>query len=67
MDLLRTCIGCGQSDTDPRHVIALPGDVEVTWHLDCHKIAGCASCADQLGDTEGLTGGDLRAHLQKGA
>ncbi|GAA3878061.1 hypothetical protein GCM10022243_48440 [Saccharothrix violaceirubra] len=62
--LLRTCIGCAQTDDHPRHVVWQPGDVEVTWHMDCHVIAtGCPVCEGQLAGADGLTGDALRAHL----
>jgi hypothetical protein len=61
---VRTCIGCGASDDHPRHVIAV-GDIEVTWHMDCHHLAtGCEVCAHQLADApKGAKGDKLRGHL----
>lgn len=62
--MLRTCIGCTQTDDHPRHVIALPDGSDVGWHMDCHQLAtGCETCAAQLADAGGATGDDLRLHL----
>jgi hypothetical protein len=65
---VRTCIGCGQQDDHPRHVIDA-GGTDVTWHMDCHVFAaGCEVCKHQLDGVGGAKGnpkGDkLRAHLQ---
>lgn len=63
----RTCIGCGQTDDHPRHVIALPDGSEVTWHNDCHAIAtGCQVCKATADSADGLKGDDLRAHIVSG-
>lgn len=62
----RTCIGCTQSDTHPRHDVIVqlaPEYVEVSWHLDCHAIAGCESCAAQTAGANGATGDAMRAHV----
>lgn len=60
----RTCIGCGQTDDHPRHVVSMSNDIEVNWHMDCHIIAqGCEVCQRQLVGAEGLTGDALREHL----
>lgn len=41
----RLCIGCGQSDDHPRHVI----NGRQPWHMDCHVLAtGCETCARKL-------------------
>lgn len=64
MSVQRTCLGCAQTDSDPRHVIWVPGDVEVNWHMDCHRIAtGCETCTEQTAGAEGLTGEELREHI----
>ncbi len=61
---MRTCIGCTQTDDHPRHIVWMPGDVETTWHMDCHVLAtGCDVCERQLADAGGATGDALRAHL----
>ena len=60
----RTCIGCTQTDTHPRHDVIVqlaPELVEVSWHLDCHAIAGCESCAASTAGANGATGDDMRA------
>jgi hypothetical protein len=63
----RTCIGCGQTDDHPRHVIAVSDGSEVTWHFDCHRIAvNCESCTAQTKGAEKLRGDKLREHLTKG-
>jgi len=64
---VRTCIGCGQTDDHPRHVIVV-GEVDVPWHIDCHVLAaGCAICRhllDGVGGVDGNPKGDmLRDHL----
>lgn len=62
--VLRTCIGCGQTDDHPRHVIALPEGSEVTWHMDCHAIAtSCDTCMTQTAGADGATGDALREHI----
>lgn len=68
MNPVRTCIGCAQTDDHPRHVLNV-GDVDISWHMDCHAIAtGCPVCKAQLegvGGVEGNPKGDeLRAHLE---
>lgn len=64
---VRTCIGCTQTDDHPKHVVVLPGDIDVTWHLDCHVIAtGCEDCTGELQGADGATGDELRAHLTTG-
>lgn len=66
MTLLRNCLGCGQADADPRHVIYL-GDADVCFHMDCHARANppCEVCAAQIADAGGATGDELRTHLTK--
>ena len=62
--MMRTCIGCTQTDDHPRHVIALGDGSEVNWHMDCHAIAtGCASCAAQKEGVEHLVGDEFREHV----
>lgn len=62
---VRTCIGCGQVDDHPRHVVLVGADhAEVTWHMDCHsRAANCDVCASQIADANGATGDELRTHL----
>jgi hypothetical protein len=63
---MRTCLGCGQTDDHPRHVVYLPDGNEVNWHMDCHRIAtGCEVCTSQTAGAEGVIGDELRAHLTK--
>ncbi|GAA2346911.1 hypothetical protein [Dactylosporangium salmoneum] len=64
---VRNCVGCGQRDDAPRHVMVV-GDTYVPWHLDCHVIAAaCSVCEHQLAGVGGVDGnpkGDaLREHL----
>lgn len=61
------CIGCGQTDDHPRHVIT----GSQPWHMDCHVLAtDCEVCAEQLqrADTtpsnDGVKGAELRKRLQ---
>lgn len=69
---VRPCIGCGQADDHPRHVVVVASGeehVEVLWHMDCHDLAtGCDVCHAQLEGVGGVDGnpkGDqLRAHLE---
>lgn len=60
----RLCIGCGQTDDHPRHVIK----GRQPWHMDCHVLAtGCASCKRQLAgcDTSEANDGVVGEELQK--
>lgn len=65
----RLCIGCGQNDDHPRHVIAL-GSSAALWHMDCHVLStGCEVCKAQLEacDTstksDGVVGDELQSRL----
>lgn len=62
----RTCVGCGQTDDHPRHVIATSDGNSVNWHMDCHAAsdAGCESCAAQKDGAAHLVGDEFRAHVQ---
>lgn len=63
---LRGCVGCGQTDDHPRHVIDSGADLPIVWHLDCHANAGCESCAAQTkGLTAGSVGSKMLDHIQK--
>lgn len=62
----RLCIGCGVTDTGPRHVIY----GSQPWHPDCHVIAtDCGSCkrklmlADTTEGPDGVKGAELRARF----
>lgn len=64
--VVRLCIGCGQSDDHPRHVI-VGGQ---PWHMDCHVLAtDCEVCAEQLvkcgtsAASDGIIGDELRERL----
>lgn len=64
---MRTCLGCGQTDDHPRHVVSLPDGSEVNWHADCHSIAaGCPICQATVSTAEGLKGDALREHIVSG-
>jgi hypothetical protein len=61
-----TCIGCGQNDNHPKHVVVIDDTHEsVAWHMDCHSRAStpCPVCTTQTAGASGVTGDDLRAHL----
>jgi hypothetical protein len=62
---VRTCLGCGQTDDHPRHVITMPDHSEVGWHMDCHTRANppCEVCKSQIAGAKGATGHELREHL----
>lgn len=62
---VRLCVGCGQRDDHPRHVIYMKGNPGgALWHHDCHVLAtGCESCARKLA----LVGTDESADGVKGA
>lgn len=58
----RNCLGCGQVDDHPRHVIDV-GGTNTYWHHDCHhRATGCEVCGAV--SAEGLTGDALREHIQ---
>lgn len=60
----RICVGCGITDTDPRHVLVTDDGATVLFHMDCHAIvANCETCRAQIADAAGATGDELRAHL----
>lgn len=59
---IRGCVGCGQEDDHPRHVIA-QGDTSVPWHMDCHAATGCEVCRQQIAGADGAQGDELRTHL----
>jgi hypothetical protein len=59
----RTCVACGQVDSDPRHTTVLNENDAADFHYDCHARMGCELCASQIEGAEGLTGDALRAHL----
>lgn len=65
--MLRNCIGCGQIDDHPRHVIGLPGGEDVFWHNDCHarSSAACSICAAVVESAGKLKGDALRAHIEE--
>lgn len=67
MSLQRNCLGCGQVDDHPRHVIALGDGSDVFWHNDCHarSSAGCEHCAAVVASAAGLQGDELRAHIEE--
>ena len=61
-----TCLGCGQTDDHPKHVVVITADhVSVAWHMQCHAAssAGCDVCTEQTANAAGLTGDALRNHL----
>jgi hypothetical protein len=65
-DPVRPCIGCGQSDDHPRHVVDNGTGNDALWHPDCHARSanGCEVCEAQIaGVPSGTVGDELRAHL----
>lgn len=62
-----TCIGCGQRDDHPKHVLLVNADhTTVNWHMDCHSRSGdgCEVCTSQIaGKPAGTIGAELREHL----
>jgi len=65
-NVMRLCIGCGQTDDHPRHVIA----GSQPWHMDCHSLStGCEVCTSQLAacgtstESDGVIGDELRTRL----
>lgn len=60
----RLCVGCGQHDDHPRHmIVTAPGQVAL-WHMDCHVLAtDCEVCAKQIADAADVKGDELREHL----
>jgi hypothetical protein len=63
---VRSCLGCGQSDDHPRHVVDIGGTMTANFHMDCHvQLADCEVCAAQIADAKGAKGDELRAHLLK--
>jgi hypothetical protein len=60
--MLRNCIGCGQVDDHPRHVIALPDGSDAPWHHDCHARATGDPVSEAIAET-GLKGDELREHI----
>lgn len=65
---VRSCVGCGQDDDHPRHVVIDPrhGD-EIPWHMDCHANAGCETCQMSVRDSNGVKGHELRQHIVRNA
>lgn len=62
---VKTCLGCGQSDDHPKHVVTLPDHSEVAWHNDCHSRAHppCEICAHVVTHSDGRQGQELRDHI----
>lgn len=62
---VKTCLGCGQNDDHPKHVVTLPDHSETTWHNDCHSRANpsCEICTHVVAHSDGRQGDELRAHI----
>lgn len=67
------CVGCGKSDTAPKHRSIVPGvpgfsdDVEVGFHYDCHHIVtkgACLLCAHVIATHPELKDAELGAALE---
>lgn len=61
--MLRNCIGCGQVDDHPRHVIDVGGE-NVYWHHDCHALTTGDPVSAAVAEA-GLKGDELRAHIEE--
>lgn len=61
----RACLGCGQTDDHPKHVVGTLDGNAVAYHFDCHAAteSGCPSCAAQKDGAEHLRGDDFREHI----
>jgi hypothetical protein len=59
----RNCLGCGQVDDHPRHIIDV-GGTDTYWHHDCHARATGDPYSAAVAEC-GLTGDELRAHIQE--
>jgi hypothetical protein len=60
----RNCIGCGQVDDHPRHIITLPDGTDMPWHHDCHARATGDPVSVAVAEA-GLTGDELRRHIEE--
>jgi len=59
-----TCIGCGQTDSHPKHQVGLVDGSTAYWHNDCHAtVTGCQVCAANA--SQGLKGDELLNHIQE--
>lgn len=64
MNPINPCLGCGQVDDHPKHVVAVDPVTDVWWHYDCHHaVTGCQVCAPVVAAAQGKTGEELRAIL----
>lgn len=65
--MLRTCVGCSQTDDHPRHdeILQLaPELIVASWHKDCCAIIkNCELCRTETAGADGKTGDDMRAHV----
>lgn len=62
MALIRNCIGCGQEDDHPRHIVVNVDGSESPWHHDCHARSTGNAVSKAIADS-GLTGDELRQHI----
>lgn len=70
--LMRTCIGCTQTDNHPKMVMANVGTpgADIYWHHDCYVIArapGWEDIAQAIDGANGATGHQLRLHMMRAA
>ncbi len=66
MNVTTTCIGCGQADDHPKHVVVVNAAHDsVAFHMDCHAASSvaCEVCASQIANAAGAKGDALRTHL----
>ena len=63
--ITRTCVGCGQHDDHPKHVIGTGDGNAIAWHMDCHALSesGCDTCEAQKDGAEDLRGAEFREHI----
>lgn len=62
----KVCLGCGQEDDHPKHLVGLQDGSEAAWHMDCHSRAtGCSVCGANVADKGEVKGADFRAHIEE--
>lgn len=67
MNIVRQCIYCSKSDTDPKHEQILPGFISVYAHQDCcAQVTKCETCTPVVKAANGLRGEEFRKFLSSG-
>lgn len=60
-----TCLGCGQNDDHPKHLVGLQDGSTAAWHMDCHaRATDCATCSANVADKGDVKGSDFRKHIE---